>query len=169
MKRFITAVLIVATVLMAMAVPTEASESGRWITKTFKYEGYCPTVKLRIEGLGERYVSGNITSTTKAKAMEFVIIPTEYNGYYVLRSTENPHIALTFKDGKFKLSDINPGDYTHQVFKDTQMFKLVWRHCYPQGYDNRPCSGWQLVCKANKKAVTCSGYSVLGLSLMNVG
>ena len=162
MKRFITAVLIVATVLMAMAVPTEASESGRWITKSFKYEGYCPTVKLRIEGLGERYVSQNITSTTKAKAMEFVIIPTEYNGYYVIRSTENPHIALTFKDGKFKLSDIDNGDYTSQVFAKEQMFRFVWKTGYAQGYNNRKCNGWQIVCK-NGRVLTCSGYSAFGM------
>ena len=162
MKRFITAVLIVATLLVCMAVPTEASESGRWITKSFSYEGYCPVVKLRIEGLGERYVSGTITSTTKAKAMEFVIIPTEHNGYYVLRSTENPHIALTFKDGKFKLSDINPGDYTSQVFAKEQMFRFVWKTGYTQGYNNRKCNGWQIICK-NGKVFTCSGYSIFGM------
>ena len=162
MKRFITAVLIVATLLVCMALPTEASESGRWIAKTFSYEGYCPTVKLRIEGLGERYVSGNITSTTKAKAMEFVIIPTEYNGYYVLRSTENPHIALTFKGGKFKLSDINPGDYTSQVFAKEQMFRFAWKTGYAQGYNNRKCNGWQIICK-NGKVLTCSGYSIFGM------
>ena len=162
MKRFITAVLIVATLLVCMALPAEASESGRWITKTFSYEGYCPIVKLRIEGLGERYVSGNITSTTKAKAMEFVIIPTEYNGYYVLRSVENPHIALAFKDGKFKLSDINPGDYTSQVFAKEQMFKFVWKTNYAQGYNNRKCTGWQIICK-NGRVLTCSGYSIFGM------
>lgn len=162
MKRFITAVLIVATVLMAMALPTEASESGRWITKSFSYEGYCPTVKLRIEGLGERYVSGSITSTTKAKAMEFVVIPTEYNGYYVLRSTENPHIALTFKGGKFKLSGINPGDYTSQGFSREQMFRFVWKTNYAQGYNNRKCNGWQIICK-NGRVLTCSGYSIFGM------
>ena len=162
MKRFITAILIVATLLVCMAVPTEASESGRWITKTFKYEGYCPVVKLRIEGLGERYVSQNIASTTKAKAMEFVIIPTEYSGYYVLRSTENPHIALTFKGSKFKLSGINPGDYTSQVFVKEQMFRFVWKTNYAQGYNNRKCNGWQVVCK-NGKVLTCSGYSIFGM------
>lgn len=163
MKRFITAVLIVATLLVCMAVPAEASgPSGRWITKTFKYEGYCPVVKPRIEGLGERYVSQNITSTTKAKAMEFVIIPTEYNGYYVLRSAENPNVALTFKDGKFKLSGINPGDCTSQVFAKTQMFKFVWKTNYAQGYNNRKYTGWQIICR-NGKVLTCSGYSIFGM------
>ena len=167
MKRFITAVLIVATVLMAMALPTEASESsGRWITKTFKYEGYCPTVKLRIEGLGERYVSQSVTSATKAKAYTFIVIPTEYDGYYVLRSVDNPHIALTFKDGKFKLSDIDNGDYTSQVFAKEQMFRFVWKTNYAQGYNNRKCNGWQIACK-NGKVLTCSGYSIFGMWQMN--
>lgn len=162
MKKFITAVLIVATLFVYMAVPTQASESsGRCITKSFTYEGYCPTIKLRIEGLGERYISQKITSTTKAKAYDFIIIPTEYNGYYVLRSTINPHIALTFKDGKFKLSEINPGDYTSQVFAKEQMFRFVWKTNYAQGYNNRKCNGWQIVCK-NGKILTCSGYSIFG-------
>ena len=167
MKRYITAGLIVATVLMAMALPTEASESsGRWITKTFSYEGYCPVVKLRIEGLGERYVSQSVTSATKAKAYTFIVIPTEYDGYYVLRSVDNPHIALTFKDGKFKLSDIDNGDYTSQVFAKEQMFRFVWKTNYAQGYNNRKCNGWQIACK-NGKVLTCSGYSIFGMWQMN--
>ena len=164
MKRFITAVLIVATLFMVTTVPTQASE--HWITKSFKYEGYCPIVKLRIEGLGERYVSTSLGSTTKTKAMQFVIIPTEYSNYYILRSVDNPHIALTFKDGKFKLSGINPGDYTSQVFAKTQMFKFVWKMNYAQGYNNRKCNGWQIVCK-NGKVFTCSGYSIFGMPQMN--
>ena len=167
MKRFITAVLIVATLFMAMTVPTQASESsGRWITKSFTYEGYCPIVKLRIEGLGERYVSPSLGSTTKTKAMQFVIIPTEYSNYYILRSVDNPYLALTFKGGKFKLSEINPGDYTSQVFAKEQMFRFVWKTNYAQGYNNRKCTGWQIVCK-NGKVFTCSGYSIFGTWQMN--
>lgn len=164
MRRFITLTFAIVIMFVFMAVPTEASE--RWITKNFKYEGYCLVVKLRIEGLGERYVSGNIASTTKAKAYEFVVIPTEYNGYYVLRSVENPYIALTFKDGKFKLSDIDNGDYTSQVFSKEQMFRFVWKTGYAQGYNNRKCNGWQIVCK-NGRVLTCSGYSVFGMRQTN--
>lgn len=159
MKKFITLILIVATLFTTMTTSVSASEHQ--ITKTFTYEGYCPIVKLRIEGLGERYVSPSLGSTTKTKAMQFIIIPTEYSNYYILRSVDNPHIALTFKGGKFKLSEINPGDYTSQVFAKEQMFRFVWKTNYAQGYNNRKCNGWQIVCK-NGKILTCSGYSIFG-------
>lgn len=98
--------------------------------------------------------------------MQFVIIPTEYSNYYILRSVDNPHIALTFKDGKFKLSEINPGDYTSQIFAKEQMFKFTWKTNYPQGYNNRKCTGWQIICK-NGKVFTCSGYSIFGMLQIN--
>lgn len=164
MKKFITLILIVATLFTTMATSVSASE--RQITKNFKYESYCPIVKLKIEGLGERYVSPSLGSTTKTKAMQFVIIPTEYNNYYILRSVDNPYLALTFKDGKFKLSEINPGDYTSQIFAKEQMFKFTWKTNYPQGYNNRKCTGWQIICK-NRKIFTCSGYSIFGMLQIN--
>ena len=98
--------------------------------------------------------------------MQFVIIPTEYNNYYILRSVDNPYLALTFKDGKFKISDINNGDYTSQIFAKEQMFKFVWKVNYSQGYNNRKCTGWQIVCK-NGKVFTCSGYSIFRMPQMN--
>lgn len=170
MKKFIIAVLAIAAIIMIMSIPAEGAE--QWITKKYTFTGVCDVVNLKIVGLGTRYVginsSGYLTSTTSAKA-EFIIIPTEYSGYYVFRSVTDPNLALTYTSKGFKMGVINPGDYTHQIYKDTQMFRLVWRNGYPQGYNDRPCTGWQLVCKANKKVVTCSGYSVLGLSLMNAG
>ena len=169
MKKFIIAMLAIAAIIMIMSIPVEGAE--QWFTKKYTFTGACDVVDFKIVGLGTRYVGTNsggyLTSTTSAKAAEFIIIPTEYSGYYVFRSVTDPNLALTYTNKGFKMSAINPGDYTHQVFKDTQMFRLVWRNCYPQGYDNRPCNGWQLVCKANKKAVTDSGYSVFGVRLKN--
>ena len=164
MKKFIIAILAIAAIVMIMSIPAEGAE--QWITKKYTFTGVCDVVDLKIVGLGTRYVginsSGYLVSTTSAKAAEFIIIPTEYSGYYAFRSVTDPNLTLTYTSKGFKMDVIDPGDYTHQVFKDTQMFKLVWRNGYPQGYNNRSCNGWQIICK-NGKALTCSGYSIFGM------
>ena len=165
MKRFITAVLIVATLLVCMAVPAEASE--RWVTKTFNYGSYAPVVQFRVEGLGEKYIAvksdGFLTSGTKAKAKHFVILPTVYNDYYVIRDADNPYLALTYTSAGFKMATSPDNDYGMPEYKQTQMFKFAWKTNVAQGYNNRKCNGWKIICKYNNMTVPVSGYNVFGM------
>ena len=169
MKRFITAVLIVATVLMAMAVPTEASE--RWVTKTFNYGNIAPVVQFRVEGLNEKYITvksdGFLASGTKVRAKTFVILPSKYDGYYVIRDAENPYLTLTYTSEGFKMMTSPDNDYGMPEYQPTQMFKFAWKTNVSQGYNNRKCSGWKTFCKYNNMTVPVSGYNVFGLLQIN--
>ena len=164
MKKFIITILAIAAIVMIMSIPVEGAE--QWITKKYTFTGVCDVIDLKTEGLGNRYVgingNGYLVSTTSAKATEFIIIPTEYSGYYVFRSVTDPNLTLTYTSKGFKMDVIDPGDYTHQNFKGTQMFRFVWKTNYAQGYNNRKCNGWQIICK-NGKVLTCSGYSIFGM------
>ena len=169
MKKLITAIMIVAVVLAAMALPVEASE--KWVTKTFNYGSIAPVVQFRVEGLGEKYITvksdGFLASGTKAKAKTFVILPSKYDVYYIIRDAENPYLSLTYTSKGFKMMTSPDNGYGMPEYQPTQMFKFAWKINVSQGYNNRKCNGWKFICKQNNMTVPVSGYNVFGLWQMN--
>ena len=170
MKKFMVSVLAIIMIVGIFAIPTEAGES--WIENKFVFGSYAPVVKFSIKGLEDkRWITadsqGNLKSTTKACAKEFVILPAEEQGWYIIRDAVNPNFCLTFANNRFCMDTPDHNEYYMQVFRNTQKFKFVWKTKIPQGYNNRKCDGWYVVCKSNKMVVPVSGYCVLGMNIMN--
>lgn len=170
MKKFMVSVLAIIMIVGIFAIPTEAGES--WIENKFVFGSYAPVVKFSIKGLEDkRWITadsqGNLKSTTKAGAKEFVILPAEEQGWYIIRDAVNPNFCLTFANNRFCMDTPDHNEYYMQVFRNTQKFKFIWKTKIPQGYNNRKCDGWYVVCKSNKMVVPVSGYCILGMNRMN--
>ena len=170
MKKFMVSILAIIMIVGIFAIPTEAGES--WIENKFVFGSYAPVVKFSIKGLEDkRWITadsqGNLKSTTKAGAKEFVILPAEEQGWYIIRDAVNPNFCLTFTNNIFCMDVPDHNEYYMQVFRNTQKFKFIWKTGYKQGSRNLKCNGWHLICMEKNKVVTCSGYSVLGMNRVN--
>lgn len=167
MKRFISALLIIVTIISMTVIPAQASEG--WITNKFEFGSFAPVVKFSIKGFEDKLWvtvdnNGYLTSTSnKDKARNFVILPAEEQGYYIIRDTNNPYLTLTFTPKGFRLMSSPENKYAMPIYQNNQKYKFIWKSNYPQGYNDRKCSGWHLQCKSNKMIVSDVGYSVLGM------
>jgi len=173
MKRLITTILIIVTVITTMALPVNAD--NRYIEGTFTYGSYAPHIHIINAGLSTALEVNSNGSLSWKKlrnnndyndvSQYFVIVPAG-NGYYAIQEMlpmggHNPRV-LTYKAGKGFFMEWA----TNGKIGDTQKFKFKW-------YSSTTCAGrtikncWRIVCKKDNIAFCKSGWGTVRIILTN--
>ena len=164
-KKASIAIILIITMITVMT--TTINAGNKYIEKSFTFGSYAPTVIIHhpvynwvLTAKGDKLTW---QKPNGSNSQMFVILPTEYNGYYSFREfnngkTEQFYIGYT-KSG-FKLVS------NKEVRPDTIAYKFVWKktdNCSGKTFNNV----WRLSCKQNKISMCFSGCGSLRIEPTN--
>lgn len=171
MKK-ITAILTMIMLMFALTVPAQAET--RYIEKTFTYGKYAPTVVIHhpvYNWVLEAKPDGSL-SWAKPKgtyAQLWVILPTNYKGYYAFREFNNGGLQqryITYTPKGFRLDFPGTNKDGGELVKAAQAYRFSWRTTHKCGGKTFK-NVWCLFCRESGLNMCAGGWGGFRLEQTN--